>query len=250
MSDCLLIDAGNTNLKWAISRNGKMTTGGRMTYADKEFMASLPRLWPLSTPPQRVLLSSVAGGNREGVLERWVETSWGLPLELVQPQAQACGVVNGYAQPARLGADRWAALIGARHLRPGALCVVDCGTATTLDILDAGGRHRGGLIVPGLGLMRASLFSNTAAVRGDVDGAAGGLLSSDTQAAVSAGSLQATVGFIERLQREAGEMLGVPLTMILCGGSAPDLLPLLPREVRHEPDLVLKGLNIIAMNKS
>ncbi len=250
MSDCLLLDAGNTNLKWAISRNGKMSAAGRVAYADNDLMASLSQLWPLSTAPQRVLLAAVASEDRVQALRRWVESSWHVPLEPVLAQAQACGVVNGYTQPGQLGADRWAALVAARHLLPGALCVVDCGTATTLDVMDAEGRHRGGLIVPGLGLLRTSLFEHTAGVRGDADASAAGLLACDTQAAVSIGSLQATVGFVERLQQEVRELLGVPLTTILCGGNAPDLLPLLAGDTRHEPDLVLKGLNIIAMNKS
>ena len=251
MPDCLLIDAGNTNLKWAISQNGEMSAVEQMGYADNDFMAALPQLWSLPTAPQRVLLATVTSKERVQALRRWVESSWHLPLELVLARAQACGVVNGYAQPGQLGADRWAALIAARHLLPGAaVCIVDCGTATTVDVMDAEGRHRGGVIVPGLGLMRASLFKNTAGVRGDVNAAAGGLLAGDTQVAVCAGSLQATVGLVERLQREVGEMLGVPLSVILCGGDAPDLLPLLSGAVRHEPDLVLKGLNIIAMNKS
>ncbi len=250
MPDCLLIDAGNSLLKWAFSRNGEMSAVGQVDYADNEFMATLSQPWSLPTPPQRVLLASVVSAGRVQALRSWVETFWHLPLELVSAQARACGVVNGYAQPEQLGADRWAALIAARQLLSGAVCVVDSGTATTLDVMDAEGRHLGGLIVPGVGLMRASLFNNTAGVRGDVDAAAGGLLATDTQAAVSGGSLQATAGLVERLLREVRAMFGVPLTTILCGGAAPDLLPLLPCEVRHEPDLVLKGLNIIAMNTS
>jgi len=76
------------------------------------------------------------------------------------------------------------------------------------------------------------------------------LLARDTQSAVSGGSLQATAGLVERLQREVGEFIGVPMMTIICGGNAPDLLPLLPGNVRYEPDLVLKGLNIIAMSKA
>jgi len=250
MPDWLLIDAGNTNLKWTVSRNGEMSSVGRMAYPDKDLVKSLSSLWPLATPPQRVLLVSVATEPRVQALKNWVQKSWRLPLEIVSAQARACGVVNGYVQADQLGADRWTALIAARHLLSGAVCIIDCGTATTLDAINAEGRHLGGLIVPGLGLMRASLLENTARIRGDVGGAADVLLARDTQSAVSGGSLQATAGFIERLQRQVSEMIGAPLTTILCGGNAPDLLPLLPDEVCYEPDLVLKGLNIIAMSKA
>lgn len=250
MPDCLLIDAGNTNLKWAISKDGVMSAGGRLGYADCALTELLPQLWPSPTAPARVLLVSVAAEDFVQTLRRRVESAWGLSLEIVSARAQGWGVVNGYTQPEQLGADRWVALIAARHLLQEAVCVVDCGTATTLDVMDAGGRHRGGLIVPGLGLMRRSLFDNTAGVHGAATGAAAGLLAKDTQAAVSGGCLQAMAGFIERLRREAGKMLGVPLATILCGGDAPDLLPLLRGDVCHEPHLVLKGLNIIAMNTS
>ncbi len=249
MSDWLLIDAGNTNLKWAVSRNGVMSAVQRMAYPDKDIVALLSGAWPLVTPPQRVLLVSVIAEDRVQALKHWIQKSWHLPLEIVSAQAQVCGVVNGYTQAEQLGADRWAALVAARHSLSGAVCVVGCGTATTLDVLDAEGRHLGGLIVPGLGLMRASLIENTAGIHGEIGAATDALLARDTPSAVSGGGLQATAGFVERLRREVRAMLAVPLTTILCGGNAPDLLPLLPADVRHEPDLVLKGLNIIAMNR-
>ncbi len=250
MSDCLLIDAGNTNLKWAVSHNGEMSVAQRMAYADKDLVQALSQRWPLAIPPKRVLLASVTTELRVRALKDWVQKSWNLPLEIISAQAQACGVVNGYAQPDQLGADRWAALIAARYLLSGAVCVVDCGTATTLDVINAEGRHLGGVIIPGLVLMRSSLLENTARIRDDASGAAEVLLARDTQSAVSGGSLQATAGFVERLQREVQKIIGVPMTTILCGGSAPDLLPLLPGDVRYQPDLVLKGLNIIAMSKA
>jgi len=250
MSDCLLIDAGNTNLKWAASHNGVISAVQRIAYPDKDLVKALSQRWPLATPPKRVLLASVTTEFCVRALKGWVQKSWNLPLEIISAQAQAYGVMNGYAQPDLLGADRWAALIAARHLLSGAVCVVDCGTATTLDVIDAEGRHLGGLIIPGLGLMRASLLENTARIRDDTSGAADVLLGHDTQSAVSGGSLQATVGLVERLQRVVGELIGVPMTTIICGGNAPDLLPLLPGNVRYEPDLVLKGLNVIAMSKA
>ncbi len=250
MSDCLLIDAGNTNLKWAISHNGEMSVAQRVVYPDKDLVKVLSQRWLLATPPKRVLLASVTTEFRVRALKDWVQNSWNLPLEIISAQVQACGVVNGYVQADQLGADRWAALIAARHLLSGAVCVVDCGTATTLDVINAEGRHLGGLIIPGLGLMRSSLLENTARIRDDTCDAADVLLARDTQSAVSGGSLQATAGLVERLQREVGELIGVPMTAIICGGNATDLLPLLQGNVRHEPDLVLKGLNIIAMSKA
>ncbi len=250
MPDCLLIDAGNTNLKWAVSHNGEMSVAQRVAYPDKDLVKVLSQRWPLATLPKRVLLASVTTEFRVRALKDWVQKFWNLPLEIISAQAQACGVVNGYAQPDQLGADRWAALIAARHLLSGAVCVVDCGTATTLDVINAEGRHLGGLIIPGLGLMCSSLLENTARIRDDASEAADVLLGRDTQSAVSGGSLQATAGLVERLQREVGKFIGVPMTTIICGGNAPDLLPLLPGNVRYEPDLVLKGMNIIVMSKA
>lgn len=247
MADLLLVDAGNTRLKWAFSRGGLLSPSGQVAYADRPVFSDL---WDGVSRPQRILLASVADEKMTTDLRQWFQSSWDVPLEMVTARRRACGVENCYENPERLGADRWAAMIAAHRRFAGNVCVIDCGSATTVDVVTARGRHLGGLIIPGLDLLRSSLCENMAAIRGRVDDFGSGLLACETLSAVGMGSLQATVGLIERVQGEVAKQVKGTLTSVICGGNAADLLPLLSGEVHPEPDLVLQGLNIIAMDEA
>ena len=145
---------------------------------------------------------------------------------------------RSYDRPPQLGADRWAALIGARALHPGQAVVVMAGTATTIDALDAAGQFRGGLILPGLSLMRAALARNTA----DLPHAAGHYraLPTNTDDAIVSGAIHATLGAIERMFSPLSDLAGA--CCLITGGAAPRLLPHLRVPVRHEENLILSGL--------
>jgi type III pantothenate kinase len=160
----------------------------------------------------------------------------GRPLDWLTSSAAACGVSNGYDNPGQLGADRWAALIGARSLHAGAAIVVMAGTATTIDALDGDGRFRGGLILPGLALMRAALARNTA----DLPHAAGHYrpLPTNTDDAIVSGAIHATLGAIERMRAT----LGMDTLCLLSGGAAGKLAPHLELPLRQVDNLVLEGL--------
>ena len=250
MSDWLLIDAGNSRLKWAISRDGVLSECRAFDYSASEFQEIFSQWSDLPRVPSRVLLACVAEVSLEQALLKWFKETWNLPVEIAVAEAEACSVINCYARVDRLGIDRWVAMIAARQLTSGSVCVIDCGTATTVDAMDAEGQHLGGLIIPGLDLMRSSLIKNTAGIGSDGVVAGKSFLACDTLSAVLGGSLQATAGFIERTQNEICKMINTPLTTLLCGGGAAHLLPLLTGDIRHEPDLVIKGLNIIAMSKT
>lgn len=247
MPDLLLLDAGNSCLKWALSHDNVLSPVRRVTYSENLDFADQ---WGAMPAPQRILMVNVAGEDIAQNLRHWFRLHWQLPLEMVTATARACGVSNCYAEPGRLGGDRWAAMIAAHHRFRGAVCVIDCGTATTLDVVSAEGRHLGGLIVPGLELMQSALVDNTVAIAGRVEREDDGLLACSTLAAVGAGSLHASVGFIEHVRARLAGLLEGPLTSVICGGNAADLLPWLPAEIHHEPDLVLQGLNIIAMKRA
>ncbi len=250
MPDCLLIDAGNSRLKWTISHDGILSGIESCGYSSDQLPALFSQWQKLSCRPSRVLFASVTDVSLAKPVIAWIEKCWGLSVEIISAKAEQCGVKNCYTQKERLGVDRWLVMIAGRQLVSGVVCVVDCGTATTVDVVDTNGLHLGGLIVPGVDLMSASLIDNTAGIRGDGDTGYSGLLACDTLSAVQGGSLQATVGLVERVQREIRTMIKVPFTTLLCGGAAADLLPLLSSDIRYEPDLVLNGLNIIAMTKA
>lgn len=197
---------------------------------------------------------------REGariLVHHWLQDDTPLTIENVVAQAQAYGVRCAYDTPAQLGADRWAALVAARVHVDGSSCVIDCGTAMTIDVLTADGRHAGGLIVPGLEMMRHGLTSSTGQIRADeeeVDVGHSLFTVHDTSSAVQAGIMAASEGAVQQVLEQCfADWRHLP-KCVLTGGDAEVLLPLIQAVqvagtapvVTHEADWVLKGLAIIA----
>ena len=226
----LCLDAGNTRLTWALfDADLKQQAGGALAYGELDGL-ELPAA-------ELAVLANVAGPEVGARIEARLRRL-DLPLHRATSLANQCGVSNGYEQPAQLGVDRWAALIGARGRNRGPSLVVMAGTATTVDLLDAGGAFRGGLILPGLDLMRASLARNTAQLGPDAGEYRD--LPRNTADAIMSGCLNAQAGAIERqFARIAGETHALCL---LGGGAAPALAPLLTMPVLRADSLVLEGL--------
>ncbi len=157
----LFIDAGNTRLKWAVAaagaKAGDWLASGVLGHAE---LAQPPAAW---RGQAIALVSNVAGDAVWQSLQLALGAAGVAEVRRFRSLPACAGVVNGYRDPAQLGSDRFASLLGARHRYPSqALLVVTCGTATTIDALDAGGRFIGGLILPGLLTMAKSLAMNTA----------------------------------------------------------------------------------------
>ena len=241
----LVADIGNSRLKWATAGAGGLADAGAAEHRTAGLARTLEDAWGRLMAPSRVVVANVAGEVAGGVVTGWVLARWGLVPEFVVAGEAAAGVRNAYPEPERLGADRWAALIGARSLSAEAACVVDCGTAVTADALSAHGEHLGGLILPGLVLMRHSLLAGTADVRpsGAADVA---LLARNTAGAVLAGTLYALVAAVDRIAADVSAEIDGKVELFLTGGDAALLLPLLGRRWRHEPELVLRGLAVLA----
>lgn len=245
----LLIDIGNSRLKWSLSRDGKQ---GVMRALDlpARGMPDLTRLLRAARSVASITVVSVSGPARDRALTRTLRAA-GLPAPLfVRSGPKAAGVTNGYDEPWRLGADRWVAAIGAWHEAgaKSAVCVIDIGTATTVDIVDARGRHRGGLIAPGPALMTRSLLAGTRGIAVRAEGsrprrAAGP--ARDTGNALLNGALLATAGLIERAIRDARHEHGRTMKVYLTGGGAETVLPLLKVKVVFLADLVLRGLAVV-----
>ncbi len=229
----IAIDAGNTRIKWGVRDGSVWIAQGALPTGDAASLCDVAAGWPV-TP---IVACNVAGQAVEAAISAALATRFAPPLWL-RSSAGVCDVRNSYDMPERLGADRWAALIGARGRLPTACLVVCAGTATTVDWLDANGTFRGGLILPGVDLMRASLARNTAQLP-----LADGHFRCEprnTMDAIVSGCLHAQIGAIERMfAKIAAEPEAVCL---LTGGAAQSIVPLLNIPFQLTENLILDGL--------
>lgn len=229
-----VIDAGNSRIKWGLHNGAGWVSRGVLATADTEWIAEAADEWPAGT---RVILCNVAGSD---VAQRIHAALKKLSLEVRNFVATAtcCGVTNAYEEPRQLGADRWAALLGARSLAAGPCLVVCGGTATTIDLLSADGQFRGGIILPGYDLMRAALAGNTA----QLPLAEGEYRTEprNTMDAIVSGCLNAQLGAIERMYAAIADTPDA--VCLLTGGAAARLAPHLSIPVRVEENLILDGL--------
>ncbi len=234
----LLLDIGNSRIKWALLQDGHQVGSGVFDLAESGSLLSKFTNIPV---PSRILVSNVAG---ELVAARVLALgeAWGHPIEFVQAKSEQCGVRNGYVHPQRLGSDRWATLIAARHAVRGACLVVTCGTATTVDALTARGEFLGGLILPGLDMMKASLAVGTAQL--EVKEGALKDFPLDTPDAIHSGVVKATLGAIES-QFKLLCAQEARTRCVVSGGAATQVMPHLSMPFDHVDNLVLRGLQII-----
>ena len=156
----LLVDVGNTRIKWATLEHGRLVNRGSAVHRDA-VDAALAAFGAALPPQPRVIAANVAGEAIANGLAALVAARPGASLELVATSAERFGVRCAYSDPSRLGVDRWVAVLAAHHAARAAACVINAGTAVTFDAVDAGGAHLGGLIMPGAGLFAAALDRNT-----------------------------------------------------------------------------------------
>ena len=231
----LAIDAGNTRIKWGAHDGARWTQRGSLPTAEAD---RLREALGACASIDHAVVANVAGERvAEAIAQALVgvaEPRW------VVAQAEQCGVRSGYADPAQLGADRWAALIGARHLCSGACVVVNAGTTMTVDALSAEAIFLGGFIVPGFDLMRASLDANTAQLA--LREGAFSYFPDNTGDAIASGALNALAGAIERMCRYVTEVGDSAPAVVLSGGNAALLVPLLKEPPQVVDNLVLEGL--------
>jgi type III pantothenate kinase len=229
----LLLDIGNTRLKWAL-----LDDSGTLSPTQALALEALPGAWATDMIPARVdeaVLASVAPATVTATVEAAV-AALGLPLRTIPPPRSTAQLQLAYAEPQRLGVDRWLAMLAAVGA---ASLVVSCGSALTLDLVDADGRHRGGLIAPSPERMREALLSRVPHLRAD-----GGVVdfAASTADAVASGAVLAAVALIERQWRQADALLGAAPRLWLGGGGRDALLPHLGVPFEERPQLVFDGM--------
>jgi type III pantothenate kinase len=240
----LLIDIGNSRVKWASLREGRLgpqsAADGR-AWGEADWRREIERV-----RPKRVIAASVGAPPAREALIAATRQVTGREPQFVTSMAQAAGVRNGYSNPAQLGVDRWLAVIGAFHRHHAACCVIDAGTALTIDGVDGTGTHLGGFIVPGLRLMVDSLLAGTSGLADpwswsesvEPTGFPG-----NTREAIEQGCLMALAELIEGASRRLARFAGERPRLVLTGGAAPVLASWLAgQQTDLVPDLVLQGL--------
>ena len=268
----LLIDAGNSRLKWAMVKDeeclGTNTRSSQNVLDNEQVTRSIFADLP---PPDHVIISNVAGSTMKQILLDAC-AGWSCKIKFVTARQRQCGVLNTYLLSDQLGSDRWAALIAAWQRQRNPCLVVNCGTATTIDtlIVDGGlsesGIFLGGLILPGVNMMQSSLTHNTAQLlkmKGSLRD-----FPQNTADAIHSGSVRATLGAIhqqyaklvkylndqtisgDETEKQSGRTAPPLLPRCLLSGGAAHLIQphLIGLETEHIPDLVLRGLQIIGQD--
>ena len=242
----LLLDLGNTRLKWALQGHSPVWLArGAMEWQEAEAARGLTEAWADLPRPAAVFAASVVDSEREAAVAAVVEQLYGnAPIWLRTPAA-ACGVRNAYAEPHRLGVDRFLAMVAARAEGLAPCILASAGTALTLDALAADGQHLGGLIAPGARLMQQSLLGATARVRPEQIGRIVDL-ADNTADAVMSGCWQALAALVERFAARTAPRLGASPRLILDGGDAEQIQSLLSLSAQMGSDGVLRGLAVWA----
>ncbi|MEN9779735.1 MAG: hypothetical protein RL014_883 [Pseudomonadota bacterium] len=249
----LAIDIGNTRLKWALFDSARPEAPSLAHGA--EFLEHIDKLaegpWAALPHPRRMLGCVVAGEAVRRRVEEQMEI-WDCSPRWVVPSAAEAGLTNGYDHPTRLGADRWVAMIGARHrllargpARP--MVVVMIGTAVTVEAVDASGRFLGGLILPGHGIMLRALESGTAGLRvptGEVKP-----FPTNTSDALTSGGTYAIAGAIERMVNHLRDHTGEQPVCYMTGGAGWKMAPSMSVPFELIDNLIFDGLLVIAQQR-
>lgn len=239
----LLVDIGNSRIKMCILTGRELLGRVLYDYSNVEFHAKW--LDSVVDKPEDIYLISVGSTEIERALSDACYQRWSLRPKSLSSEQSCCGVRNGYSAPSELGIDRWAAIVGAYTFIGNSVLVIDCGTACTADVIDKNGNHLGGAIMPGQQMMQQSLLAGTERIAVIDTIRTGDPLGRTTSECVALGISDALVGFIERIERDAVNLLGTDLCVVITGGGAQALLPLLGGHVRHVEELLFMGMSEI-----
>lgn len=240
-----LVDVGNTRIKSGVVVRGELETLDAFSYRSEDVNVLFDDVWGQLRGHDIVLISQVADQGIKNVLETWFQANWSVMPRYLETMSQQCGITNSYREPAAMGVDRWLAMIAAWALVHDSVCIIDFGTAVTIDVLDSNGQHEGGLILPGLQLMRQSLQQRAANIA-----AADGCrveLANNTADAVYSGCYTAILSAVNRV---VGDKLkqNHDCQCIITGGDAEVFSTGLEFQYQHDAELVLSGMAIVAQD--
>jgi type III pantothenate kinase len=237
---CLQLDVGNSSAKWRLMAGAEVLVRGVYRHEDED---SRTRLLACSDAVEQIWIASVASEQAEWELANMLEQRWQVQPWFARSEARTGTLVNSYQQPLRMGVDRWLAMLGAWHRHSARFCVVDSGSALTIDLVDGGGRHEGGYIIPGAALMERALLLDTDRVRFAEEAVYDLAPGTSTAEAVRHGIALAQAAAVRLAREQAGEPRP---GLFLCGGGAETLQRLLGGAGEWVPDLVFEGLEVMA----
>ena len=249
----LAIDIGNTRLKW--SQYDAPRPGATLLAHGAEFLENIDRLadgpWAGLSAPKHMLGCIVAGDAVKRRVHEQMEL-WDVAPPWVVASAGEAGLTNGYDHPTRLGADRWVAMVGARHrmLSQGPaqpMVVVMVGTAVTVEAIDVHGKFLGGLILPGHGIMLRALESGTAGLHvptGEVRA-----FPTNTSDALTSGGTYAIAGAVERMVQHVRQHCGAEPACVMTGGAGWKMAPSMSVPFELVDNLIFDGLLELAAGR-
>ena len=243
----LVLDVGNSRLKWALSSGEVLpcewvVRGVIDVRIDDltENLSALREVWSQYPSPDCVIAASVRAPPVNAKIADSLRAVWNVDVNFLSAVSKGWGIVNAYDEPETLGVDRYAAMVAAHAAFGGPAVVVDFGSAVTVDVVSTGGEHLGGVIFPGPGYMRDSLYQRTDKIilSGELDDQ---ILGTSTSSAVASGITLATCGAIEKIVENV--MGRLPnCSVVSTGGGAPQILPSLNTTTIFVEDLVLQGV--------
>lgn len=254
----LLIDAGNSGIKWALLDHGQLSSMQSCLYGSyspfEKFNDVFKQQQKLSNFDE-VIMVSVLGDDYKATVKKLLQAAKH-KFFIINSSSELAGVTSAYNEPHKLGTDRLVAMIASYHLEASqASIVIDSGTATTIDAIDAHGQHLGGLILPGIDLCSQSLLEKTEMLSSFSENKhkyEPNIFSTNTKQAITSGSLFGLIGAIKHIclimekEIQQKNISNIVIKKIICGGSASKLLPYLPQEFKYHENLLMQGLKVIS----
>jgi len=243
----LLIDAGNTRIKWALYENNKITFGGAKDHRCLDLSELYTAMWSQLEKPEKILCSNVAGKKMASSLREWFHMRWDLSVEFIRSGAVNNNLTNAYKAPATLGVDRWLNLLAVGKASQKAFCVIDCGSFVTIDVVASSGQHQGGYITTGMDMMYAALanFTDKRLYVNENESASDLKLGQSTRDCIVNGASRMLVSFMNTVMQDANDTFG-EMDFVITGGNADIFLPFLNHPCHHRPALIFEGLALYA----
>ena len=244
----LYADIGNSRVKLIQDNNGFGNESAFLYNQDsfKELLAAKLTTFPL---PEDILVSNVAGSEIAHIFTENCKAIWSKIPEYLMVSRESCGVNTTYKNIEQLGVDRWMAIIAAWQKYRCNLCVFDCGSAVTADVVSANGIHYGGYILPGQNMMVRTLAQNTGKISYSDPGKISGIPGQSTEECITNGTILAVSSFIESTFNTFKQDNNDPSRCVITGGGAESILGQLSVNYDLEPLLVFEGMKIVSSTR-